>query len=101
VVRTREYMLEAVNPMFGSPRGRFYCTGRHRFGRGYERVDGKAEHAPGRAAFTTILARFPPLTSDNAYWSSKKGKNWLQENGTPAAIERHLHNHPDYRFYEE
>ncbi len=101
VVRTREYMLEAVNPMFDSPRGRFYQTGRHRFGRGYVRVDDKPEHAAARAAFAEILARFPPLASDDAYWSSKKGKHWMRQNATPDAIERHLHNHPDYRFYEE
>ncbi len=101
VLRTRHHMLEAVNHMFDSPRGRFYYTGDHRFGRGYLRADGVAEHASARDAFTEILAQLPPLRRDNPHWQSRKGRNWLQQNDTPEAVERHLHNHKDYRFYDE
>jgi arylsulfatase A-like enzyme len=35
LLRTRDYMLEVVNPILGMPKGRLYYTGDERFGRGY------------------------------------------------------------------
>lgn len=101
LLRTKSHLLEALNPMFDMPRGRFYFCGSDRFGRTYVRVDQDPEHAAERKRFDEILRAFPPLLSNNRFWQSKKGAGWLKSNATPEAIARHLHNHPDYRVYDE
>lgn len=101
LLRTKNHMLEVLNPMFGMPRGRFYYTANERFGKNYKRVDNDPEHALARKRFDEILNQFPPLTYDHPYWQTKKGKNWLKSNDTPKAREKHLHNVAGYRRYDE
>ncbi len=101
LVRTKQHMLEVVNPILGVPRGRFYFCGNHRFGKGYKRVDGSPEHAAARKEFDKILARYPALTARHPYFKTARGKKWLDAYTAPQAAEKHLHNHKDYRFYEE
>lgn len=101
LLRQRTHLLEAVNPLFDSPQGRFYFTGEHRFGHNYRLLGNSGEHASDRARLDGILAKFPPLDADHPHWQTRKGKAWLKENSTPEAIRRHLHNHKDYQFYDE
>ena len=102
LMRTKEYMLEVVNPILDSPRGRFYYTGNHRFGKGYELVNDHREHAATRKQFDKILENMPPLMKDNPFWKTNKGKRFLNEYILdPKYPKKHLHNHDDYRFYEE
>jgi arylsulfatase A-like enzyme len=101
LVRTKNYLLEVVNPVFDLPEGRFYYTSDNRFGKGYQLINKSAEHQAARKKFDEILKKLPSLQKADPYWQSKKGKGWLKSNATPESIDKHLHNHPDYRFYEE
>ncbi|MBI9017326.1 MAG: sulfatase-like hydrolase/transferase [Phycisphaerae bacterium] len=101
LLRTKDYMLEVVNPILGMPKGRFYHTGNNRFGKGYELVNDEKEHAKARKKFDKILKQFPPLTKDNPFWESKRGQVYWKEIMDPKYAKKHLHNHSDYQFYEE
>lgn len=101
IVRTKDYMLEAVNPLLGMPNGRFYYTAEHRYGRGYEFVNKSKKHQKARKQFAEILKKFPPITKDNAFWQTKKGKKFLKSYTKPKNIKKHLYNHKDYKFYDE
>ena len=101
IVRTKNYMLEVVNPMLGMPKGRFYYTAEHRFGKGYQLVNDDPKHAKERERFTKFLKDFPPITENHPYWQTKRGKRFLKEYTTQKSIEKHLYNHRDYKFYDE
>lgn len=95
-------MLEVVNPFLGLPRGRFYHTGDHRFGKGYELIKDDKTHAKAREQFDKILEKRPPLMKDNPFWKTTKGKKFLDAFLLdPKYPGKHLHNHKDYQFYEE
>ena len=101
IVRTKNYMLEVVNPILGMPEGRFYYTGEHRYGKGYELVNNHPEHQKEREKFTEFLKDFPAITKENPFWETKPGKRFYKQYTTPKAIEKHLYNHRDYKFYDE
>jgi len=101
LVRSREHLLEVVNPILGVPEGRFYYCGDSRDGKGYLRVDSDPKHADVRERFNGILARHPGLTSDHPCFKTARGAKWLQSYTQPSAAAKHLHNHKDYQFYDE
>ena len=101
LVRTKRYLLEAVNPTLGLPKGRLYDCGNSRDGKGYRRITDPTEHAKVYKLFEPVLKRYPPLTKDHPFFQSTRGKRFLDEYLTPASIKKHLHNHEDYRFYDE
>jgi arylsulfatase A-like enzyme len=102
VLRTKTHLLEARAPFFGKPRGRFYYTGENRFGRGYVRVEGSAEHQKQRTVFDAVLSSLPShLEADHPFWTSKHGKRWLGSNNVDEVASKQLYNHPDYSFYDE
>lgn len=102
VLRTKTHLLEALAPFFGKPRGRFYFTGKSRFGRGYLRVEASAEHQEQRTVFDVILRSLPShLEADHPFWTSEHGKRWLSSNDVDDVASKQLYNHPDYSFYDE
>ena len=101
LVRSKTHLLEVVNPILGVPDGRFYYCGDSRDGRGYQRVDADPAHATVRQRFAEILASHPGLTKDHTYFKTVKGDRWLKQYTDPKAAAKHLHNHRDYRFYDE
>ncbi len=101
LVRTKRYLLEAVNPTLGFPGGRLYDCGDSRDGRGYRRISDAAEAAKVRKIFEPILQKYPPLKTSHPFFRSTRGKRFLAEYTQPASIAKHLHNHDDYRFYDE
>jgi arylsulfatase A-like enzyme len=101
LLRTKNYMLEVVNPIMNMPRGRFYYTGENRFGFGYELADGKEEHAAMRKKFDDILKALPAMTKQHAHWQTKSGKKVLKNLGKAKSIKKHLYNHEDYKRYDE
>ena len=101
LVRTKRYLLEAVNPTLGFPDGRLYDCGDSRDGRGYRRISDAAEAAKVRKIFEPILQKYPPLKTSHPFFRSTRGKRFLAEYTQPASIAKHLHNHDDYRFYDE
>ncbi len=101
IVRTKDYLLEVVNPFLDMPRGRFYYTGEHRFGEGYVRADGVAKHDKKRKYFDTILEDFPSVTKDDEFWNTRRGKRFFKKYTSPKAVKKHLYNHRDWKYYEE
>jgi arylsulfatase A len=101
LVRTKNYMLEAVNPLLGVPEGRFYYTGNHRFGKGYQLVSNDPNHQKERKKFADFLTNFPPITKDNPFWETKQGKEFYKLYTNPKEVQKHLYNHKDYKYYDE
>ena len=101
LLRTERYLLEAVNPMLKLAQGRLYDCGKSRDGRGYRRIKDPTEWAQVLKTLQPILDRYPALTAEHSYWSSKRGKAFFREYTSPASRAKHLHNHKDYQFYDE
>jgi arylsulfatase A len=101
LLRTKTHLVEVVNPILGVPNGRFYFTGDNHDGTGYVRAEGVDEHQPVFNQFQNILEnKYVGLKADNPYFKGK-GAKWLKSYKNPKAIEKHLHNHKDYIFYDE
>ena len=101
LVRSRTHMLEVVNSVLGVPQGRFYFCGNNHDGHGYQRVDDDPEHAAVRSEFEGILASRPGLTKTHPYFQQRRGASWLKAYQKPQRIDKHLHNHRHYQFYDE
>jgi len=104
LLRTKNYMLEVVNPILGMPKGRLYDTGDNRFGHGYELITDVFEHQAhqaARALFDSILERFPPVTRDHEFFGTMKGAEFLAEYEDEKARNKHLYSHKDYDFYDQ
>ncbi len=99
--RTKDYMLEVVNPVMNMAKGRFYYTGDNRFGHGYVLANGSPEHAKARATFDTFMDQLPALTKAHPHWKTRAGKKVLKNLAKPAVINKHLYNHKDYKRYDE
>jgi hypothetical protein len=87
--------------MLGMPEGRFYYTGEHRFGKGYQLLIDDLNHTKERKRFTKFLKDFPPIKEDHPFWQTKRGKRFLKEYTSEKSVEKHLYNHRDYKFYDE
>lgn len=105
LVRTQEYLLEAVSPIYGKPRGRFYKTNGSHDGRGYENITHDPAYADVRAQFDRYLVPHPnplPTSWDDATWSQSQSmerakKFWSD----PKREEKHLALPKEYQFYDE
>lgn len=100
MLRDKRWLLEAVNPILGLLRGRFYDCGSNREGKGYRDVTNSRdpEVVAARKRFDQILKRFPAVQKDHPYWKTRKGRKFLATYTEPKAVQKHLHNHPDYEY---
>ncbi|MCK4921079.1 MAG: sulfatase-like hydrolase/transferase [Bacteroidales bacterium] len=101
LLRTKNYLLEVVNPMLGLPEGRFLYTGENRFREGYVRAEDSSEHQEARTEMLEILKQFKPIKEDHPFWQTDKGITFYQDYTSPATMNKHLHNHQDWVFYNE
>ncbi len=101
LVRTRRYLLEVVNPILGMADGRLYDCGTSRDGRGYKNISNSPEASGIRKKFDQVLEKYPALREDHPYFQTDRGASILKAQSTLEYREKHLHNHADYRFYEE
>lgn len=102
LVRTKDYLLEAVCPIFGKPRGRFYRTHGSYDGRGYENVTHDPEHAAMRKTFDALLARHPsrlPGSFDDPVWQGKLERGFKHFDSAQQR-KHHLSLPHDYKFYD-
>ena len=53
------------------------------------------------AQLDAIFANHPGLTADHPYFEQPKAARWLKNYQSRSAREKHLHNHKDYRLYDE
>ncbi|WDE96462.1 sulfatase-like hydrolase/transferase [Lentisphaera profundi] len=101
LLRTRSHLIEVVNPVLDVPNGRFYYCGENRQGKGYVRAEKNPEHQEAQKMMRKTLQKFSALQKDDAWFQTKKGKQWLKTCSSPRAREKHLHNHSDYQHYDE
>ena len=105
LVRTKEFLLEAVAPIYGKPRGRFYKTNGSYDGRGYENITHDPAYADARALFDRYLEAHPnplPTNWDDPAWerdaAMKRAKKYWDD---PKREEKHLTLPKEYQFYDE
>jgi len=101
LIRTKEYMIEAINPMLGSPEGRFYLAGNDRFGHTYKKINDHPDYLKDRAELQVILDALPDVVGDNPWWKTGKGMKVWEGYSEEKAVNKHLYNHKDYKYYEE
>lgn len=105
LVRTKDFMLEAVSPIYGQPRGRFYKTNGSYDGRDYENITHDEKYSEIRAYFDSLLAQYPnplPESFEDAGWrQSKKMKQGKREWDSPKKREKHLALPKEYPFYDD
>lgn len=102
LVRTKDFLLEAVSPIYGKPEGRFYKTNGSFDGRGYENITHDENYKEERAKFDEYLKNHSsklPLF-DDPEWDKNpliKGKKlWQSEERV-----RSHHRLPlKYNFYD-
>ncbi|TWT85010.1 Arylsulfatase [Planctomycetes bacterium CA13] len=103
-IRTKDFMLEAVCPLYGKPFGRFYKTNGSWDGRGYENVTHSPEYAADRKQFEELLKEYPtrlPDSWDDPVWQDstmQKGYKYFNE---PRRSVTHLAIPNAYQFYDE
>lgn len=102
LLRTRDCLLEVYNPILGMPQGRFYYCGDNHDGRGYVRAENDQKYKKVHAEMLQVLKdKYVGLTLDHPYFNEKRGKAFLKLYTEPKHIEKHLHNHRYYQFYNE
>jgi len=101
LIRTKQYLIEALNPMLGYPEGRFYLAGGDRFGHTYQKINDHPGHAKARADLQALLDSIPDVVSGNPWWDKKKGMKVWEGYSEEKAVLKHLFNHKDYKYYEE
>ena len=85
------------------PRGRFYDCGDSRDGYGYINVTNSEDQQvqKARREFDQILKKYPPLTKSHPFFQTKRGRKVLGGFTGVKYTRKHLHNHKDFRRYEE
>ena len=101
VIRTKEYMVEVLNPMLGLAEGRFSYTGSHRFREGYLRAENLDEHREAKKNLLEIASEFPAVTTEHPFWQTRKGKAFYKDYTSESTMDKHLHNHHDWIYYDE
>ncbi len=102
LVRTKEYLLEAVCPLFGYPKGRFYKTNGSYDGRGYENITHDENYIGVRSAFDDYLDFMSsklPTSFEDPIWNKelKKGKKHFT---SKQQQKNHLKLPIKYNFYD-
>lgn len=101
ILRTKDYLLEAVNPMLGFPQGRFLYTADHRFREGYVRAENMPAHKLAHEAMLRVMENLPAVTEDHPFWQTSKGISYWNSYNDPTSIAKHLYNHKDWVYYDE
>jgi hypothetical protein len=104
LVRTKDYMLEAVCPIYDRPFGRFYKTNGSWDGRGYENITHNPEYKSERDRFEALMAELPsvvPDSWDDPVWQDQTMQKAYKHFNNPRRKELHLRLPSSYRFYDE
>lgn len=103
LVRTGEFLLEAVCPLYGHPEGRFYKTNGSFDGRGYENITHNPEFASARGDFDKYLNVYPtvlPGSFEDPVWEAPAMKQGYNHFKNPKHRKSHLSLPLEYRFYD-
>jgi len=104
LVRTKDYMLEAVAPIYGHAEGRLYKTNGSHDGRGYENITHNPEYAAIKKQFTKYLAAQPnplPTNFDDPAWNTKRMKAGRKFYDNKKRAVKHVELPLKYKFYDE
>ncbi|QZE15814.1 sulfatase-like hydrolase/transferase [Halosquirtibacter laminarini] len=102
MLRTKDHMLEVVDPILGVPNGRFYYCGDSNDGKGYLRAENRESSQETLKMFKKLLStEYVGLTKDHPYWKTKRGLRFMTKYTKPKVALKHLHNHRDYQVYDE
>ena len=102
LVRTKDYLLEAVCPLYGFPNGRFYKTNNSFDGRGYENITHDENYKKQRAGFQKLLEIIGsklPASFENPLWQ-KELKRGYKHFMAPQQKKNHLSLPRNYQFYD-
>ena len=104
LIRTKEFMLEAVSPLYGKERGRFYKTNGSYDGRGYENITHNPEYAEVRKQFDQYLAQMPnplPTSWEDPVWDADKFMKRSKKFWSNKKQSKKHHELPkEYQFYD-
>ncbi|MBK3519940.1 sulfatase-like hydrolase/transferase [Carboxylicivirga marina] len=103
LIRTKDFMLEAVSPLYGYPNGRFYLTNGSYDGRGYENITHDENYKGERALFEQYLQNMNsklPHSFDDKIWADKKLKKGLKFFNNEKRKKAHLSLPKAYQFYD-
>ena len=104
LIRTKDFMLEAVAPVYGYTEGRLYKTNGSFDGRGYENITHNPEYAAIKKQFSSYLAAKPnplPTSFDNPEWHSKRMKKALKFFDNKKRAKKLVELPLKYKFYDE
>jgi arylsulfatase A len=102
IVRTKEYLLEAVCPLYGHPKGRFYKTNGSFDGRGYENITHNTTFTTQRSAFDDYLDFMSsklPTSFEDPLWKGKL-KTGFKHFNSKQQRRSHLRLPLNYQFYD-
>jgi arylsulfatase A len=82
VFRTKDYLLEARSPLYGTPDGRMFYTGGSKNKSDYTEIaSSDPSHDRARRDFDRLIADLGPhLDATHPFWKSKPGREWLEQN---------------------
>jgi hypothetical protein len=103
LVRTEEFLLEAVCPLYDRPQGRFYKTNGSYDGKRYENITHNPEFAAVREQFVEYLDRYPtvlPNSFDYPVWQNPSMQQGYKHFTNPKTRKNHLSLPMEYRFYD-
>jgi hypothetical protein len=103
LVRTKDFMLEAVSELYDTPQGRFYQTNDSWDGRGYENVTHNPEFAEQRKRFDDYMAAYPsvlPTSWDDPIWQQPKMQKSTNFFNNPKRKAAHHRLPTAYQFYD-
>ncbi len=104
LVRTKDYLLEAVAPIYGREEGRLYKTNGSHDGRGYENITHNPEYASIKKQFIAHLKAMPnplPTSFEHPDWNSKRMKKGKKFFDSKKRSIRVLELPKEYKFYDE
>ncbi|MDD7985370.1 sulfatase-like hydrolase/transferase [Lentisphaera marina] len=104
LVRTEDYLLEAVCPLYNQANGRFYKTNGSFDGRAYENVTHNPEHAEMRKKFDKYMGQFPnpvPQDFNDPEWKTYPDLDRAHKHfNSKGQKKNHLSLPTDYQFYD-
>ncbi len=103
LVRTEEFLLEAVCPLYDKPQGRFYKTNGSFDGHGYENITHNPEFSSVRKVFEDHLSRYPtvlPQSFEDPVWKNPSMQQGYKHFSNPKTRKNHLALPQEYRFYD-
>ena len=103
LARTKDFMLEAVSPVYGYPKGRFFKTNNSYDGRGYENVTHNETYKKEREQFEDYLLSYHnlvPNSFEDPLWKTPVLKRGLKHFNNEKRKKAHLSLPLKYKFYD-